>query len=69
MITVDNSKERQEIKLLFERGDHKFNNGSTHSEKEEGLKYILQGLKKLKILFESSSIFFNKNKKNNLNNF
>lgn len=57
MITVDNSKERQEIKLMFERGDYKFNNGSSLSEKEEGLKYILQGLKKLKNLFESSSFF------------
>ena len=61
MITVDSiSKERDEIKQLFDLGEENFKNGTTMSEKEEALKFTLRGLKKLKStyeLIESSSFF------------
>lgn len=54
IITVDNSVERKKIKNLFEDGDRRYNNGQSYSEKDAGITLILQGLKLLKNLYETS---------------
>jgi len=53
MITLDNSKERNRIKSMFDEGELKYNKGSSYSEKEEGVTIILKGLRLLKNLYET----------------
>ena len=64
MLSIDNSKERTKIKGFFDKGDLKFKNGLSLSEKQEGVNLTLQGLRLLKNLYEyrivfSSKLFYN----------
>ena len=53
-IAQDNSKLRNEVHNLFQRGDFKFNKGGSLDEKEEGITLQIQGLKKLQLWIDSN---------------